>query len=215
MPGVEALTDEENTQIDLERTDWLLEPSGDRVLKRDFIYADVVLRVSWITRGELLNRKKRDSVWLKDKTGSGFGHSEDYAALFLYDNGTACYSLTGTAMPVMQSQPGGLAECPIWNRWLNPKASKALFDQFLNTLPTSKFTKEPLTEDSACVILEYAQDGKVREKHFYLPGLPYIYRTVIDVKGEDCTDWNSHDERLQVQEWVAKEHRLISDKPDE
>ncbi len=201
----------------LDRTDYLLQPVGDGPVNmqsalNNSYYPDTVLVVSWVRRDELLLRKIRIAKWLKTQkpTNWGFDSSELDAGLKVFNTGVATYFLEALGSPILE-KPTGRTESGAWARWLPPKNFQDLFKEVMTSLPKTLAT-QPLDEDSVCLIIQYAKNGELWERHYYVPNIDYVYAVLVQVQsaGLDYSQWPQKDDRLMTpQDWTVQEHRFL------
>jgi hypothetical protein len=201
----------------LDRTNYLLQPTGDGPVNmqsalNNSYYPDAVLVVSWVKMDELQVRKIRISKWLRTQKPKnwGFDSSELDTGLKVFNTGVAAYYLDALGSPLLE-KPTGRIESGAWTRWLPPKNFQDLFKELMTDLPKALAT-QPIDEDSVCLIIQYAKNGELWERHYYVPNIDYVYAVLVQVQsgGLDYSQWSQRDDRLRSpQEWTVREHRFL------
>lgn len=201
------ISDEELANRALRRINLLLSLASEgKPPLEDGMLTNTIVRLQWVSRSELVNRKHYWERWLADRsTPWGVTGSETLEDFVFYDNSVCAYQQT-----VSDKLQGGsaLSVGSIWRRWIRPDQGFALFKRITEEFPDScQITNEP-GELSWCVLMTYIDKGEIRFRHFYVPSRLEIQTLLSKVQfltKEDDSKFSTHDDRYDTPEWMIRE----------
>jgi hypothetical protein len=221
-------TEIEIANAELENTEWLLKPQGDRDFDTSQPMAsfrgNVILDLDWVRYDDLLSRARLLHHWLKNPDQKlPIKNSENYFGLTVFNTGEAMYCLTGANFDYTNN---ALADGEMWRVLLNDSQAKAFYELILKKLPGTSMRNRvgmggglttsslPITGESICLIVQYTQEQHPRQMHYYFPDITYVnglLSKVVD-EGQPATRYLAHHEQSPPPlQWTVQARNFVPD----